>query len=71
MKNLFLTLAILALSGCGDPSAFAKDSCQDPNNLPPKLKKAYYELKRASQELGGFSVSIKCYPSKRKDYNGN
>lgn len=34
--------------------------CQDPNTLSPKMKKAYYELKKASQEEGGFKVSIKC-----------
>ncbi len=40
------------------PKAHA--ACNDPNNLSPELKKAYYELKKASQEMGGFTVSIKC-----------
>lgn len=36
------------------------ENCQDPSTLSPKMKKAYYELKKASQELGGFKVSIEC-----------
>lgn len=35
------------------------DTCQDPSKLSPKMKKAYYQLKKAEKEAG-FKVSIKC-----------
>ena len=31
----------------------------NPNTLSPELKKAYYELKKASEQLGGFTVSCR------------
>ncbi len=40
--------------------AHASD-CQDPSKLSPKMKKAYYQLKKAEKEAG-FKVSIKCSP---------
>ena len=56
---VLMALFLLTLLFCGISRA---DNCQDPDTLTPQMKKAYYELKRASDELGGFSVSIKCYP---------
>ncbi len=44
--------------------AHASDKCQDPSKLSPKMKKAYYQLKKAEKEAG-FKVSIKCTPSKK------
>lgn len=55
---LLLALAFLIF---GATFVNASDKCQDPNTLTPQMKKAYYELKKASEELGGFRVSIKCY----------
>lgn len=59
--GLCIFVGVLVL---GVALAFGQDKCQDPSTLSPQLKKAYYELKKASTELGGFSVSIKCYPTK-------
>lgn len=39
--------------------AHADDKCQDPSKLSPKMKKAYYQLKKA-----GLDVSIRCNPVK-------
>ena len=36
------------------------DDCQDPEKLDPQMKKAYYQLKQAEKELGGFKVEILC-----------
>lgn len=36
-------------------------NCKDPNKLSPQMRKAYFELKKSSKELGGFSVGIRCY----------
>lgn len=55
-----LAASIVFLLGVFCPRVHAQDKCQDPSSLSPQMKKAYYELKKASQELGGFSVSIKC-----------
>ena len=73
---VLILLFVLTVLFCGISRA---DNCQDPDTLSPQMKKAYYELKRASDELGGFSVSIKCYPppthiqlkAERKYHHGN
>lgn len=57
IKLIIMSILLLPTHAYGD-------ECTNPQNLPPNLKKAYDELKKASEELGGFSVSVRCF---RKD----
>jgi hypothetical protein len=58
-KQVVVAAILATILFYGTALCFA-DDCQDPSKLDPQMQKAYYQLKEASKQLGGFSVSIRC-----------
>ena len=66
MKIITAMLFLLICTTATAEVKTAKQICQDPSKLPPKERKAYYQLKEAAKEIEGMAVHIRCY--KRTGY---
>lgn len=67
IKSWFCILVLLMAT------TVSADTCENPDTLPPKMKKAYYQLLEASKQIEGMKVEVKCVNKRntKETYNDN